>query len=201
MSHSQSVSQSASQSPSQPASSPLPQHLLALRNQGRYWSKMFTTARSPLKVSLRSSVIGFVGGLISILLLALLSSWTSTLWIMAPFGASAVLAFGLWDAPLSQPRNIIGGHLISTCIGLCVYHLGGSSPMTLALGVGLAISAMMLTKTTHPPAGADPIVVITAGCGWSYLVSPVLIGSLLIVLLALVINNLEPGRRYPMFWY
>ncbi|MCG7408878.1 HPP family protein [Paenibacillus sp. ACRRX] len=162
---------------------------------------MSTAARSPLKVSLRSSAIGFAGGLISILLLASLSSWTSTLWIMAPFGASAVLAFGLWDAPLSQPRNIIGGHLISTCIGLCVYHLFGSSPMTLALGVGVAIGAMMLTKTTHPPAGADPIVVITAGCSWSYLVSPVLIGSLLIVLLALLINNLEPGRRYPTFWY
>jgi CBS-domain-containing membrane protein len=69
------------------------------------------------------------------------------------------------------------------------------------LAVGSAIAAMMLTKTTHPPAGADPIVVILAGSGWSFLVTPVLLGSVLIVVIAIIINNLHRHRKYPTFWY
>ena len=119
---------------------------------------------------------------------------------MAPFGASCVLAFGIWDSPLSQPRNIIGGHLISTFTGLVLYHLFGQGPIVMAVGVGLAIAFMMLTKTTHPQAGADPLVVIIAGSGWSFLFTPVLIGALVIVLAALLVNNLDKKRCYPLFW-
>src|SRR6478736_2002799 len=139
-----------------------------------YFSKMITTARSPLKIDVKDAVTGLVGGTVSILLLAILTQLTSSPWLMAPFGASCVLAFGLWDAPLSQPRNIIGGHLISTFIGLAMYHIFGQGIVVMAAGVGLAIGCMMLTKTTHPPAGADPLVVILAGSGWSFLFAPVL---------------------------
>ncbi|GIZ16513.1 hypothetical protein RCZ15_24140 [Capnocytophaga catalasegens] len=79
---------------------------------------------------------------------------------MAPFGATCVLAFGVPNSPLAQPRNIIGGHLISTLIELLCLYLPGNQWYSLALGVGLSIGIMQLTKTTHPPAGADPIVVI-----------------------------------------
>jgi CBS-domain-containing membrane protein len=164
-------------------------------------SKMNTKASSPLKVVPKAVLIGFIGGFISIGLLSLLSSWTSVLWIMAPFGASCVLAFGVWDAPLYQPRNIIGGHVVSTFVGLLMYHLFGQGTLVIAIGVGLAISAMMLTKTTHPPAGADPIVVIVTASSWSFLVTPVLIGAIVIVIFALIINNLDPNRKYPTFWY
>ncbi|MBB3113830.1 CBS-domain-containing membrane protein [Paenibacillus phyllosphaerae] len=119
---------------------------------------------------------------------------------MAPFGASCVLAFGLWESPLAQPRSIIGGHLLSTLAGLAVYHTLGGGTFSMALGVGLAILAMMLTRTTHPPAGADPLVVMMAGSGWSFLVTPVLAGSVLIVIAALIVNNLDPKRQYPSFW-
>lgn len=108
---------------------------------------------------------------------------------MAPFGASCVLAFGIWDAPFSRPRNIVGGQLITTLSGIALLHLFGQSVWVMAAGVGLAIGLMMLTKTTHPPAGADPLVVI-AGCrGWSFLLAPVLIGSVLILAAAVLINN------------
>ncbi|TFE23493.1 HPP family protein [Cohnella luojiensis] len=156
--------------------------------------------RSPLKVVPRNALIGAIGGFTAIALLALLSDLTTNVWIMAPFGATCVLAFGLWDAPLSQPRNIIGGHFISTLVGLLCFHLFGQSIWVLAVAVGLAIGLMMLSKTTHPPAGADPLVVILSGSGWSFLIAPVLIGSVLIVLVALVINNLDKKRRYPTFW-
>ncbi|NHN32661.1 HPP family protein [Paenibacillus agricola] len=157
-------------------------------------------ARSPLKVVPRNALIGAIGGFTAIALLAFLSDLTTSVWLMAPFGATCVLAFGLWDAPLSQPRNIIGGHFISTLVGLLCSHFFGSSNWVMAAAVGLAIGLMMLTKTTHPPAGADPLVVILSGSGWSFLFSPVLIGSVLIVLVALIINNLDKTRKYPTFW-
>ncbi|BFT75006.1 HPP family protein [Paenibacillus sp. P36] len=157
--------------------------------------------RSPLKVVPKNALIGSIGGFIAIALLALLTNLTANAWIMAPFGATCVLAFGLWDAPLSQPRNIIGGHLISTLIGLICFHLFGRSVWVMAIAVGLAIGLMMLSKTTHPPAGADPLVVILSGSSWSFLITPVLIGSVLIVVVALIINNLDKKRRYPTFWF
>ncbi|WP_246238988.1 HPP family protein [Paenibacillus anseongensis] len=172
-----------------------------IQNESGFWQKMRTQNRSPLKVVPKNALIGSMGGFIAIALLAFLTDLTANAWIMAPFGATCVLAFGLWDAPLSQPRNIIGGHLISTLVGLIFFHLFGRGFWVMAIAVGLAIGLMMLTKTTHPPAGADPLVVILSGSSWSFLFTPVLIGSVLIVFIALIVNNLDKKRRYPTFWY
>ncbi|WP_439648949.1 HPP family protein [Desertivirga xinjiangensis] len=101
--------------------------------------------------------------------------------IMAPFGASCVLAFGVPDSPLAQPRNILGGHLISSLIGVLCYTYFGSTWYSLVIGVGAAIFIMQLTKTTHPPAGADPLVIIFAGASWKFILNPVLSGSLILV--------------------
>ncbi|MFB9330726.1 HPP family protein [Paenibacillus aurantiacus] len=164
------------------------------------FGKMKGGAPNPSVVRPRAALLGAVGGFAAIGLLALLTEWSAESWIMAPFGASCVLAFGLWDSPLAQPRNIIGGHLLSTLVGLLVYHGIGGGALSLAIGVGLAIGLMMMTRTTHPPAGADPIVVILAGSGWGFLLTPVLAGSVVIVAAALILNNLDPKRRYPVFW-
>lgn len=167
----------------------------------RYFKKFLTTEKSPLKVNLKDSFIGFIGGFITIAILGYLSFKSSSPWIVAPFGASCVLAFGVWNAPLSQPRNIIGGHIISALIGIIIYHFLGNSYWSVGLGVGLAIGAMLLTKTTHPPAGADPIVVIMSGAKLSFLIHPILLGSIVIVILALLINNISKVRKYPTFWF
>ncbi|OAB44072.1 HPP family protein [Paenibacillus antarcticus] len=166
----------------------------------RYFSKMRGRGRSSLQVNVKDTLTGFVGGFITISALVLLTNMTSSVWLMAPFGASCVLAFGMWNAPLSQPRNIIGGHLISTFVGLATYTMFGNAPWVIGLAVGLAIAFMMLTKTTHPPAGADPLIVILGAYSWSYLVTPVLLGSLIIVFFALILNNLRSNRQYPTFW-
>lgn len=165
-----------------------------------FFYKMRGKGRSTLQVNVRDTLLGFVGGFITIFALALLTNMTASVWLMAPFGASCVLAFGVWNAPLSQPRNIVGGHFISTFIGLIIYHLFGNAPWAIGLAVGLAIACMMLTKTTHPPAGADPLVVMLGAYSWSYLFTPVLLGSLIIVLFALILNNLRSNRQYPTFW-
>lgn len=156
--------------------------------------------KSPLKVNINDIITGFMGGAITIFILGLLTRFTYTPLLIASFGASCVLAFGLWNSPLSQPRNIIGGHFISSLIGLIINYFFGNEPWSLALGVGLAIGLMMLTRTTHPPAGADPIIIIIGSYSWEYLFTPVLSGSIVIVLLALFINNLRSNRKYPVFW-
>lgn len=166
----------------------------------RYLSKMKGKGRSPLQVNIKDSFTGLIGGFLTIVTLSYLTNMTSTEWLMAPFGASCVLVFGVWNAPLSQPRNVIGGHFLSTFIGLLIYNLFGNEPWSIAIAVGLAIAIMMLTKTTHPPAGADPLVVMLGTYSWHYLISPVLIGSTIIVIFALLINNLRSNRNYPTFW-
>lgn len=165
-----------------------------------YFLKMTSESRSPLKVNIKDVVTGFIGGTVTILVLLLLTQFTHSEWLMAPFGASCVLVFSAWNAPLSQPRNVIGGHFISAFIGVLIYSLFGSALWAIALAVGLAIACMMLTKTTHPPAGANPIIVILGAYSWDYLFSPVLIGAIIIVLIALVINNMRSNRAYPVFW-
>lgn len=166
----------------------------------RYLSKMEGKGRSPLQVNVKDAFTGLTGGFLTILTLNYLTNLTSTEWLMAPFGASCVLVFGVWNAPLSQPRNVIGGHFVATFVGLLIFHLLGNEPWAIAFAVGLAIAMMMLTKTTHPPAGADPLVVMLGTYSWSYLISPVLIGSIIIVMFALLINNLRSNRNYPTFW-
>ncbi|MCK0197715.1 HPP family protein [Ancylobacter sp. 6x-1] len=124
------------------------------------------------------------GGFLAIFCLAGLTAYLDRLLLIAPFGATCVLVFALPDSPLAQPRNVIGGHLISSAVGLSVLALLGPGPLALALGVGLAIGAMVLTRTLHPPAGADPIVVILAGASWPFLLAPVLVGTVFLVLLS-----------------
>jgi hypothetical protein len=114
------------------------------------------------------SVIAGIGGFTTIFVLAASSAGLGANLLIAPFGASCVLVFAIPQSPLAQPRNVIGGHLISTVAGLSVFCLLGSTPLSFALGVGLAISAMSLTGMLHPPAGADPIVVIFAAASWRY---------------------------------
>ena len=155
---------------------------------------------APPAPSLKFVLLSSVGALIVIALTAWLTVLSGIPWLMAPFGASCVLAFGLPDSPLAQPRAIIGGHLVATAVGLVVAALFGDGWMACALGVAIALAAMQLTRTVHAPAGADPLVVIIAHAPVGYLISPVLVGSLVVVLTAWLVNNLRSARSYPKYW-
>ena len=154
-------------------------------------------AASPVAKTWIGAGVAGLGGFLAIFLLAQATSSFHQLLLIAPFGASCVLVFGLPQSPLAQPRNVIGGHLISTAIGLAVFYLLGASPLSFGLGVGVAIAVMLLTGTTHPPAGADPIVVILAKAAWPFLFSPVLIGAVAIVIIAVIYHRLVSRRSYP----
>ncbi|MGE7691818.1 HPP family protein [Lysinibacillus sp. NPDC097214] len=165
-----------------------------------YISKMKGGGPAPSRTNFADAITGAIGGLICISVLLWLTNYTGAPWLMASLGGSCVLVFVVWNAPLSQPRNIIGGHVISAFVGLIMYSLLGTSIVSISIGVGLTIFFMALLGIIHPPAGANPIIIILGGYGWSYLVMPVLIGALIIVFFGLMINNLRETRKYPLFW-
>jgi len=123
---------------------------------------------------------------------------TDILLLAASFGASCVLVFAIPQSPLARPKNVIGGHLISTFVGLVLLAILGTSPLTMALGVGLAIALMQATETLHPPAGGDPLIVLMAGAGWSFLVTPILIGTIAIVMIGWLYHRFVSKRDYPL---
>jgi CBS-domain-containing membrane protein len=138
--------------------------------------------------------------MLAISALTLLTYTTSIPALMAPFGASCFLVFAAPESPFAQPRNVIGGHLVSTAVGLLLLTLVGPEGWVMGIAVGLSIVAMQLTRTGHPPASADPIVVLLAQPGWTFLATPVLLGAIIIVGTALVFNKLRLGPGYPKYW-
>ncbi|MDV5168087.1 HPP family protein [Photobacterium rosenbergii] len=111
--------------------------------------------------------------------------------LMAPFGATTVLVFGLPDSPLAQPKNVIFGHLLTAAIGVFFTQYVGVSAMTLAIATGAGVSAMLMTKTTHPPAGANPILIMLSGQSWGFLFTPVLVGAVMIVVVGRCMKLLQ----------
>ena len=142
--------------------------------------------------NLYSAIFSGLSSALAIGILTFLDSNQSDyLLIMAPFGATAVLVFGVPASPLAQPKNVIFGHLITAIVGLTFISFVGVTPLTLALATGLGVSAMLLSKTTHPPAGANPLLIMMTGQSWSFLITPVLIGAVTIVLCGMLMTHVR----------
>jgi CBS domain-containing membrane protein len=135
------------------------------------------------------------------------SEWTL---LLGSFGATAVLVFGAPDVPFSQPRNVVGGHLLAAAVGVCSAQLIAlplDSPWLAApVAVSLATMAMATTRTVHPPAGGTALIAAMAApssaigaLGFGLLV-PTGVGALVLVASATLTNNLVTGRRYPQSW-
>ncbi|MEX0300479.1 MAG: HPP family protein [Kordiimonas sp.] len=156
----------------------------------------------PNRPAAKHIVWSWVGGTIGIGLVALIAHLSGHPLLMAPLGASAVLAFGVPDSPLAQPRNIIGGHILTTIVGLVFLSAFGAGWWVAGLAVGASISVMQYTNTVHPPAGANPLVVLATGAGWDYVLLPVALSAAALTFVAVLFNNIAPSRKqYPTFWY
>ena len=145
-----------------------------------------------------SSIKAGIGGALAITSLVILGYLSDNALLMAPFGASCVLLFSLPQSPLSQPINVIGGHLVSIAIGLALHSFLPFEWWSVGLAVGLAITMMAILRVTHPPAGADPLVVFFSSPGWEYLIFPVAIGSVVLVIVAWTFHKLPPQTSYPL---
>ena len=157
-------------------------------------------ASLPPKSGLKLIILAGLGGTLAIGTVAWLAQSLETALVLGSFGASCVLVFGFPDSPFSQPRNVICGHLLSSLIGLSCLTFLGPHWWSVAIAVGLAISIMMWTRTVHPPAGSNPVIVFLTQPSWSFLLLPTFAGSLILVLVALIYLNRTRTARYPKYW-
>jgi CBS-domain-containing membrane protein len=141
-----------------------------------------------------------VGGFLGIVTLALVGAGLELTLLLGSFGASCVLLFGYPEVPFAQPANVVCGHFLSAAVGLFFLHVCGPQPWSLGLAVGVAIAAMMATRTVHPPAGSNPVIVFLSHPGWGFLFFPVLAGAVLLTLVALLFHSVVRKRNYPLYW-
>ena len=126
--------------------------------------------------------------------------------VIGSFGASAVLIYGAIKSPLAQPRNFIGGHIFSAIIGVTCYKVFPSQIwLASSVAVATAIAVMHATKTLHPPGGATALIAIIGSnkihsLGYLYVIIPVGLGAVIMLVVALLVNNIPKNRRYPDFW-
>lgn len=149
----------------------------------------------------------FVGSFVGLGIIAFLQyktfSDTDMILLIGSFGASCVLVYGVIESPLAQPRNLIGGHVVSAFVGVSMQKLFPDLVWIAApMAVSLSIVLMQITKTLHPPGGATALIAATASpqlksLGYFYVISPVLSGALILLITALIFNNLTSKRSYP----
>ncbi len=164
-----------------------------------YFNKMKGETRSETKFDYIDSLISAAGVFLAVSIICLLAVFFSYPMVIGPLGASCVLVFIAHSGPLSQPRQVIGGHILSTFTGLIIWSLFGKSLVIIIISLVVVLILMSLTNTIHPPAAASALVAINFETGWGYLI-PIMIGALFLVLLAIFYNNLFPKRQYPKHW-
>lgn len=138
-----------------------------------------------------------LGTMLGIGLLAFFTSYTKLIFLVPPFGASAVLLYAAPTVALAQPRNVIGGHILSALVSVAFYQAFGNAWWVITLAVTAAIIAMALTDTLHPPGGATAVLAMITGASWSFVIMPIGLGAILMVLVAIFSNRFSENRKYP----
>jgi CBS-domain-containing membrane protein len=145
----------------------------------------------------KSILMAGLGSAIAIAVLWGLAALTGYPWLMAPFGATAVLLFAAPSAVLSQPINVVAGHVVAAVIGVACVALAPGHGWLAAVVVGLAISVTAALRIIHPPAGASALLAYMSGASWWFVLMPALASSVLLVVLAWAWQNLQ-GGTYPL---
>ena len=144
----------------------------------------------------------FIAGLFSIITIGILTVLTYKtefgIFLVASFGSSMVLLYGYPESPFAQPKNVFFGHLVTAIVGMIFLYL---IPLQLfiiiPLAVGFGVGLMILLNVTHPPAGGNPIIVIMGSVSVDYLLNPIISGSIIILIFAVIINRLILKKSYP----
>ncbi len=176
-----------------------------------YFHKMRGEAHHSTHTGLKEIAWSWLGAFAGILAVSYLHfqmlAQSDFVMIIGSFGASAVLIYGAIRSPLAQPRNLVGGHVLSAFVGVIVYMLFPDQLwLASALAVSIAIAFMQVTGTMHPPGGATALIAVIGSnkihaLGFLYVVVPVGLGALVMLVIALLINNLARDRRYPEYWW
>lgn len=177
-----------------------------------YFLKMRGTTRGgPPRVSRGEILWSWIGAFLGITVVA----WVNHLFfegrdmslMIGSFGASAVLVYGAVRSPLAQPRNLIGGHVLSAIVGVLCWKFMNQNPwFAEAVAVATSIAVMHATRTLHPPGGATALIAVIGSTeihkmGFLYVLLPATIGPLILLAVALLVNNIPASRRYPEIWF
>ena len=149
--------------------------------------------------------ISFFAGLFSFLTIGVLSALTYKtdygIFLIASFGSTMVILYGYPDSPFAQPKNIFFGHLLTALVGIILSNfLTIPIYILLPVAVGLGVGLMIFLDVTHPPAGGNPIIVIIGGVSFDYLISPVILGSIIILIFGVILNRFILRKNYPVKW-
>jgi CBS-domain-containing membrane protein len=148
----------------------------------------------PLAMNLKAGL----GAFLAILLLGVLFDRTSLPFLLAPFGASAILLFGRPEGVLAQPINFVAGYAIAALVAFASAELFPGVLWATAISIGVSLVLMRVLRVTHPPAGAIPLLAFAEPGRDLQLVQAVLVGSTALVLIALVYHRIPPKQPYPM---
>ena len=156
-----------------------------------------------IKISKENILKATVAGLLSTITIGVLTlltyKTTLGLFLAASFGSSMVLLYGFPESPFAQPKNIFFGHLLTSFIGiLFINYISLPIFINLALAVGFGIFFMIIFNVVHPPAGANPIIVIIGGVSFEYLINPIIFGCLIILLFGIILNKFILKKKYPL---
>jgi len=149
--------------------------------------------------NIKQSILAGLFSIVTIGILTLLTYKTEFgIFLIASFGSSMVLLYGYPESPFAQPKNVFFGHLVTAIVGLIVLHFV-SLPIFVAIpiAVGFGVGLMILFNVTHPPAGGNPIIVIVGSVSFDYLISPIITGSIIIIISAIIINRFILKKSYP----
>lgn len=144
---------------------------------------------------------GAAGAAVAIGVMELFAARSAMPVMAVPFGTSIVLVLGSPEVEAAQPRALIGGHLVASLVGLVVLMLAGPQPWAAALAVGLAMVAMHVTRTFHPPAGIDPLLIVVNAMPWSFLAVPVAAGAVTLAAFAYIWHLAVRRYDWPTRWW
>ena len=151
-----------------------------------------------IKKIINNSIAGLFSA-ITIGVLTLLTYKTDYgLFLVASFGSTMVLLYGYPESPFAHPKNIFFGHLVTATVGvIALTFIPLPEYILIPIAVGLGVFFMIMLNVTHPPAGGNPIIVIIGGVSIEYLLSPVISGSIIIIIFAIILNRLILKKKYP----
>ncbi len=162
-------------------------------------------------VGISEIIWSWVGSFLGIAVVAFINyniiDETDLIMVIGSFGASAVLIYGAIKSPLAQPRNLVGGHVVSAIIGVTSYQAFHSHMwISASVAVATAIAVMHMTKTLHPPGGATALIAVIGSqkvhaLGYLYVIIPAGLGAVIMLVIALLVNNIPKSRKYPEFWF
>ena len=151
------------------------------------------------KSKIYQSILASISSIITIGILTLLTYKTSYgVFLIASFGSTMVLLYGYPESPFAQPKNIFFGHLLTSLVGIiCLNFIAMPIYLIIPIAVGLGAGLMILLNVTHPPAGGNPIIVIIGSVSYDYLITPVILGSIIVIVFGVLINRLILKKQYP----